>query len=123
MLAQKFSYITTGNIVQKRPEVQHQRSKKNKKFRYIELGSSGKKPQAVHRGYMDDVNIDQLHSPLGMIILKPSYTEIKVINLLSDDNKVIICLAKEIEIKSNTQAHRFTTVSIKTNIQAQTFKT
>jgi hypothetical protein len=77
------------------------------------------KPQAVHRGYMDDVNIDQLHSPLGTIILKPSYTVIKVINLLSDNNKVAICSPKEIEIKSNTQAHRFTTVSIKSNIQAQ----
>jgi len=67
MLAQKFSYITTGSTVQKRPEVQRQRSKKNKKFRYIELRSSGMKPQAVHRGYMDDVNIEQLHSPLGTI--------------------------------------------------------
>ena len=57
-----------------------------------------------------DVNSDQLHSPLGMIILKPSYTEIKVINLLLDNNKVTIFSAKEIEIKSNGQAHRFMTV-------------
>ena len=75
------------------------------------------KPQAVHRGFMDDVNIDQLHSPLGTIILKPSYTVIKVINLLSDDSKVAICSPKEIQIKTNTQAHRFTIVSIKSNIQ------
>ena len=93
MLAHKFSYITTGSTVQKRPEVQHQRSK-NKKFRYIELGSSSKQPQAVHRGYMDDVNIEQLDSPLGTIIPKPSYTVIKVINLLSDDSKVAICSPK-----------------------------
>ena len=52
------------------------------------------KPQAIHRGFMDDVNIDQLHSPLGTIILKPSYTVIKVINLLSDDSKVAICSPK-----------------------------
>ena len=51
------------------------------------------KPQAVHRGYMD-VKIEQLHSPLGMNILKPRYTEIKVINLLSDDSKVTICSPK-----------------------------
>ena len=51
------------------------------------------KPQAVHRGYMD-VKIEQLHSPLGMNILKPSYTVIKVINLLSDDSKVAICSPK-----------------------------
>ena len=74
------------------------------------MGSSGKKPQAVHRGYMDDVNVEQLHSPLGTVVPKPSYTVIKVINLLSDDNKVTICSAKEIEIKSNIQAHRFMTV-------------
>ena len=61
---------------------------------YIELGSSGKKPQAIHTGYMDDVNIEQLHSPLGTIIPKPSYTVIKVINLLSDDSKVAIYLPK-----------------------------
>ena len=67
------------------------------------------KPHAVHMEYMD-VKIEQLHSPLGMNILKPRYTEIKVINLLSDDSKVTICSAKEIEIKSNIQAHRFTTV-------------
>ena len=82
MLAQKFSSITIGSTVQKRPEVQRQRSKKNKKFRYIELRSSGMKPQAVHRGYMDDVNVEQLHSPLGTVVPKPSYTVIKVINLL-----------------------------------------
>ena len=52
------------------------------------------KPQAVHRGYMDDVNIDQLHSYLGTIILKPSYTVIKVINPLSDNSKVAICSPK-----------------------------
>ena len=57
-----------------------------------------------------DVNFDQLQAPLRTIIVKPSYTEIKVINLLSDDNKFTICSAKEIEIKSNIQAHRFTTV-------------
>ena len=61
---------------------------------YIELGSSGKKPQAIHRGYIDDINIEQLHSPLGTIIPKPSYTVIKVINLLSDDSKVAICSPK-----------------------------
>ena len=52
------------------------------------------KPQAIHRGYTD-VKIEQLHSPLGTNILKPSYTEIKVINLLSDDSKVAILSAKK----------------------------
>ena len=59
MLAQKFSYITTDSTMQKEARSSAPEKQKNKKFRYIELGSSGKKPQAVHRGYMDDVNIEQ----------------------------------------------------------------